>query len=344
VAPARSRHALLSGESMAAYARQDRMLADINVEEPGTPPGLNQTKLAHTQCVVDVVQASAYLGQAIVWIDKAVTYEGYRCPDDTQRGCTVSVSAVITAMLWLASYLSLTASSCSATLHAKAACAADITGVMANLGEVSTAGTAAADDCKFEDEKPGHALVHKVMELTHHSADAPLARRLSDDALKDMLDKLSEHKEEKQAERQAKHDRSLDLALCVFDTVQGASYVVRAAKQIMGAAIDTCEDPTVCTINVFSIVSSFAWIAQFFSFAAGDCAVKANQAAFCAGDISDLIAATTNLVATAMVLPIDCGAAVKEPAAEWSSDKELEEVQETKRRLRTAALPPASGA
>jgi len=130
----------LPAESLEAWERLNHFLMDANVSERAledAPVSLHETQLYHTQCSVDVVQATAYLGQAVVWLDKAVTYEGFQCPDNTQTGCAVAVEAVITSLFWVASYLSLAASSCAASINAEAACAGNVTGVAADLGELS---------------------------------------------------------------------------------------------------------------------------------------------------------------------------------------------------------------
>ena len=43
-----------------------------------------------TECVIDVVQGAAYLGQAVVFLYKAIKYDGIRCPDNSPAGCAAS--------------------------------------------------------------------------------------------------------------------------------------------------------------------------------------------------------------------------------------------------------------
>eukprot|EP00434_Breviolum_minutum_P007411 symbB.v1.2.006542.t1/scaffold388.1/size215153/3 len=52
-----------------------------------------------TECVIDVVQAAAYLGQAVVFLYKAIDYPGLKCPDDSPVGCAASVAGFITSAL-----------------------------------------------------------------------------------------------------------------------------------------------------------------------------------------------------------------------------------------------------
>ncbi len=111
----------------------------------------------------------------------------------------------------------------------------------------------------------------------------------------------------------AHHMQNLDLTLCALDVGQVVSYIIRVVKQITQSTLDTCDDPSVCTINLFSIISTFSWLAQFWAYAFGDCAEDGNQRAFCAGDISDIMAGTTNLISSSMLIGPDCGSAVEPP-------------------------------
>lgn len=302
------RHAgLLSDESLEAWERLNRFLADTDASQPAAKKqfslSFNNTKLYYTQCVVDITQSAAYLGQAMVLIDKSLTYEGYQCPDSSRRGCAVMVQAVNTCMIWLASYLSLAASSCAASINPEAACAADVTGIAANLAELATVSTAASDDCYFGDPSNVSAdSVLAVLNRTRHLDYSNLGRRL------DGAGPLARLVANMKAKEQQQHERDVDVAMCVFDAVQGASYVVRAVKQVIGAIEDGCLDPKVCSVNVLNLVSSFAWTAQFISLLVGDCSTQTHQPAYCAADISDIAASTASLVATSISLEMDCDA------------------------------------
>jgi len=163
------------------------------------------------------------------------------------------------------------------------------------------------------------ASMYKILERTLQRSYSNFGRRLGGSGF---LSALIPAVKAKQQERQ---DRNLDIALCTFDAVQAGSYVVRAVKQMIGAADAGCDDPKVCTINVLNIVSSFAWISQFVALAVGDCSTKDQQRAFCAADISDIVAATASLVATSASLEVDCNA-MEIPEAE-----EIEEIWVSKR-------------
>ena len=40
-----------------------------------------------TECVIDTVQAAAYLGQAVAFLYKAIDYDGLECPNNSPVGC-----------------------------------------------------------------------------------------------------------------------------------------------------------------------------------------------------------------------------------------------------------------
>lgn len=67
---------------------------------------------AGLQCTIDVVQAVAYLGQAVVFLYHAAE----ACPEGDDRTCGVSVAIVLTSFAWIASYVSLAAESCKRSL------------------------------------------------------------------------------------------------------------------------------------------------------------------------------------------------------------------------------------
>ncbi|CAE7664219.1 unnamed protein product, partial [Symbiodinium sp. CCMP2456] len=60
-----------------------------------------------TECVIDTVQAAAYLAQAVVFLYKAIDYDGLECPNNSPVGCAASVAGFITSITWIASYLCL---------------------------------------------------------------------------------------------------------------------------------------------------------------------------------------------------------------------------------------------
>ncbi|CAK9030588.1 Uncharacterized protein SCF082_LOCUS19263 [Durusdinium trenchii] len=102
-----------------------------------------------TECVIDVVQGAAYLGQAVVFLYKAIDYDGLKCPNNSPVGCAASVAGFITSITWIASYLSFAANACGAAVNSGALCAGDWTALMANFGEMATVGAAVKEDCDF---------------------------------------------------------------------------------------------------------------------------------------------------------------------------------------------------
>ncbi|CAE7242973.1 unnamed protein product, partial [Symbiodinium microadriaticum] len=104
-----------------------------------------------TECVIDTVQAAAYLAQAVVFLYKAIDYDGLECPNNSPVGCAASVAGFITSITWIASYLSFAANACGQAVNNGALCAGDFTALMANFGEIATVGAAARADCDFGD-------------------------------------------------------------------------------------------------------------------------------------------------------------------------------------------------
>jgi len=276
-----------------------------------------------TQCVIDTVQATAYLGSAVVMMRNAVaSSSGLACPDDTHAGCAVSASGFVLSVAWVASYLSLAASSCGATLNPAAQCAADWTAIVANMGELAMSGAGVSEDCDFRVERPHiKAFVDRIKErsskdIANKIKDLELEKQSLEEKLEAEKLKARHPVVEKLTAghavvadmmkiRSEQLDRDWDQAMCSFDVTNAASYIVRVILQIRAAALD-CEDKRSCAIDVLNIISSFAWIAQLVALAVSDCPEGSNQKAKCTADISDLVAGVTNFAAAAMSSIQDC--------------------------------------
>eukprot|EP00435_Cladocopium_sp_Y103_P074834 s105_g51.t1 len=225
-----------------------------------------------TECVIDVIQGAAYLGQAVVFLYKAIKYDGIRCPDNSPAGCAASIAGFITSVTWIASYLSFAANACGAAVNSGALCAGDWTALMANQGGGRSWDWLALLKVNgLTDTGPGWKQF--VPAGATPTVDTVIA-----------VDKL----------RTADRNRAFDLTQCVVaDVTNAAAYIVRAILQIRSAA-SACPEPKACAINIMNIISSFAWISQFTSLAVSDCWDKGSQKALCAADISDMVAAVTN--------------------------------------------------
>lgn len=309
-APSKSRSlGLLQGESLQAWERVNRVLQDhgIDTNDEVSPYTLefSDKGLSTTQCVVDITQAAAYLGTGLTWIDRSLHYDGNTCEKPHTTGCAISVELIVASFVWVSSYLSLAASSCADTVNAAAACAADVTGVAGNLGDIAAASTAATVDCVFE---KGSKIPRPLT----------LGRRLRQRPVANVLDAVKFLKTKRVEAEQAAYERRSDDALCSFDVVQAASYIVRVIKQILHAVDDGCNEPEACSVKVLNMISSFGWISQFVALIVGDCSRQVEQKAFCTAAISDIIAATASGAAIATSLDIDCADA-EDAAADTDS-------------------------
>jgi len=252
-----------------------------------------------TECVIDVVQAAAYLGQAVVFLYKAIDYPGLKCPDDSPVGCAASVAGFITSVTWIASYLSFAASACASAVKPEALCAGDWTALMANFGEMATVGAAVKEDCDF-----GKDWLH-ILNITGDNGVYPPPHMY----WLHFVPKLESSKASTLIKwdnfNTVQRNRNFDITQCVMDVTNSASYIVRAILQIRSAAL-ACPQPRACAINIMNIISSFAWISQFTALAVSDCSKIGNQKALCTADISDMVAAVTNGPAAGVATTSDC--------------------------------------
>lgn len=249
-----------------------------------------------TECVIDVIQGAAYLGQAVVFLYKAIKYDGIRCPDNSPAGCAASIAGFITSVTWIASYLSFAANACGAAVNSGALCAGDWTALMANFGEMATVGAAVKEDCDFG--KDWLAL----LKITGTDDAGPGWKTFVPAGALPTVETV----QKVDALHTADRNRAFDLTQCVVaDVTNAAAYIVRAILQIRSAA-SACPEPKAFAINIMNIISSFAWISQFTSLAVSDCWDKGSQKALCAADISDMVAAVTNGPAAGIATTSDC--------------------------------------
>ncbi|CAE7339319.1 unnamed protein product [Symbiodinium necroappetens] len=246
-----------------------------------------------TECVIDVVQAAAYLDQAIVFLYKSIDYDGLECPNNSPVGCAASVAGFITSISWIASYLSFAANACGQAVNSGAICAGDFTALMANFGEIATVGAAARADCNFGK--------NALQILTRAETISPPWKQFVPAGASPAVEKALKIKGHKDQQR----NRGFDIAQCVADVTNAAAYIVRAILQVRSAA-SACPEPKACAINIMNIISSYAWISQFTALAVSDCQVGADQKALCAADISDMVAALTNGPAAGIASTSDC--------------------------------------
>ncbi|CAE6967693.1 unnamed protein product [Symbiodinium sp. CCMP2456] len=246
-----------------------------------------------TECVIDTVQAAAYLGQAVVFLYKAIDYDGLECPNNSPVGCAASVAGFITSISWIASYLSFAANACGQAVNNGALCAGDFTALMANFGEIATVGAAARADCNFGK--------NALQILTRTETISPPWKEFVPAGASPAVDKALKVKGHKDQQR----NRDYDIVQCAVDVTNSASYIVRVILQIRAAG-SACADPKSCAVGIMNIISSFAWISQFTALAVSDCQVGADQKALCTADISDMVAALTNGPAAGIASTSDC--------------------------------------
>ena len=200
-----------------------------------------------TECVIDVVQGAAYLGQAVVFLYKAIEYDGIRCPDNSPAGCAASVAGFITSVTWIASYLSFAANACGAAVNSGALCAGDWTALMANFGEMATVGAAVKEDCNFDEDWLA------ILKITGTDDAGPGWKTFVPAGASPTVETVTKV----DALRTAHRNRAFDLTQCVVaDVTNAASYIVRAILQIRSAA-SACPEPKACAINIMNIISSW---------------------------------------------------------------------------------------
>lgn len=285
-----------------------------------------------TECVIDTVQATAYLIQAVVFLYRAIEQPWFQCPKSFMNlrgeGCAAAITSFIASVTWVGSYLSLAGSSCSAALNSGALCSADWLAMSSDFAEVAASGAAVRRDCthipkdkpkgwwgrkkqrkiamgkvKLNASHPWLPLFNQQRQQEHYKLlkvfDAENEKELPGGLqLKLKLDRL----------HRARQIRKFDIAACHADVFNAASYLVRSLMQIRAAAM-SCSDPRSCAVDIMNVIASVAWISRFVLLASSDCApetVKSAKSTTCGADISNLIAALSSGPAAGMAVPSDC--------------------------------------
>lgn len=276
-----------------------------------------------TQCFLDVDNAATAVGNGVVFMYWALNVDGNQCPDNIPAGCAVSIIGFVNAFAWIASYISLAASSCAEAVSPKAVCASDWTAIVGDFGQIAMSAAAASVDCVF-DNRASPAVNDQSTVGGNASASAGCHPGLSKtEALQCRLEEVQQQMDKLQSTHQqpltraidaaakfqefsrAQTDRNFQIAVCIFDVNWAVTYLVRVILQLRSASL-SCEDPKICAINILNVISSFAWIAEYIALAVTDCMEGSLQQALCSADISDLFAGATNLAASAASTTVDC--------------------------------------
>ena len=262
---------------------QIRQLFDVNLFDHVGEPYKQypvESKIITTECVIDTVQATTYLGEAVVNI-----YRAEICPDDEPLGCTAPVAHAITSFLWIMAFLTSATSTCAESLQQGGSCAAAL------LRDLATAGStiygfdedcfltnpretswrvyqrwwehlAPAESRRLRATKEGNVSAYRkrreelsgrLRELTQpeHGGRANLPNVLFSASVKGIPRELIHANtiEAISGKRNYHTERNFALANCVFDSVAATTWLMRALLSIEEATRN-CPEPKACTVDV----------------------------------------------------------------------------------------------
>eukprot|EP00408_Alexandrium_pacificum_P027975 CAMPEP_0171183932 /NCGR_PEP_ID=MMETSP0790-20130122/15532_1 /TAXON_ID=2925 /ORGANISM="Alexandrium catenella, Strain OF101" /LENGTH=323 /DNA_ID=CAMNT_0011648921 /DNA_START=42 /DNA_END=1009 /DNA_ORIENTATION=+ len=223
-------------------------------------------------CVIDADQAAFYLIQAVNFIRFSTENCRVMVERVDRMACAASVTTVIASFGWTASYVSAAINSCGTETNVPAACAASMSGFVACLGEFGFVASAVVEAC---DSIP---LLPPPVDPT--APPDPL--------------------------------RGWAVSQCIVDLNVGITYVGRVGIQIYFLTTECPQtgnnyDRKKCALDIFNVISSMAWAAQFLANAAVDCPeVGSDPGAACAGVISDFVATVAALGPLVNGISDDC--------------------------------------
>uniref|UniRef100_A0A7S2IL26 Uncharacterized protein n=1 Tax=Alexandrium andersonii TaxID=327968 RepID=A0A7S2IL26_9DINO len=249
-------------------------------------------------CVIDADQAAFYLIQGINFIRFSVDACKVMTNNDERTACAASVATVIASFGWVGSYTAATINSCGSETNVIASCGASMSALVAELGEFSFISSAVVASC----------------DLFTPLEDIPI--RDPNDPTKNLdklttMEKLDIIKNEKPVAVEDNPLRGWSISQCVADLNIGVTYVGRIGIQTYFLTTECPRtgsnfDRKKCALDIFNVISSIAWAAQFLALAAFDCPEVAATGSACAGVVSDFVAAVAALGPIVNGISDDC--------------------------------------
>lgn len=280
--------------------------------EHALPMWLNPPKEAKmASCAVDVGLATVFLGHAGTSINAAVrSCERQKTAMD-KAACSASISGVVLGFGYAAGFLSAAAADCHESLQVvdkeavtKAACAADVATFLASLALLANSGSTLRNTCGNEIPEDFDRLSDSTRRLQQGNATA----------LRTIITKRI--KSPFEAGEQTLIMRSGEISECVFDVGQATLFFARAGLMINAAVADCSrfelrtggsEAQAKCSVDVSSVVASFAFTASGISYACFHCPFWKTVQPACAGAIINLISALSEIAAVASSFEATCG-------------------------------------
>merc|ERR1719221_1265004 len=103
-------------------------------------------------------------------------------------------------------------------------------------------------------------------------------------------------------------------AACGLDVTSATLFLVRASMAIH-ASVHECghemdhlkHGKQICAVSISGVIGSFAYVAEYISFAVAHCPLIENANAMCAGAISELLGALATFSAAGSSFSLTCG-------------------------------------
>lgn len=219
----------------------------------------------------------------------------------TKRLCSTDVNAAITSFSSLASILSTVASSCGKTMNKQAACAADITELVASLFAMATAASSVSLLCVPE-------LRHQNWAI-NHTAVPPLRRLVGN------FSKGEGRRLQMQGGQGISLGSGARVTSCVFDAIGAAVafahfgiHAKKASRQCPEAQKLGAQVPKLrraCAQDALHMSSSLVGAGAAMSWAATLC-TDINIKAGCAASVQQLTLASINIASASLSLKQAC--------------------------------------
>lgn len=234
---------------------------------------VNSSMTSVGTCVVDVMQATQTLGQAGLSLNAAsknCVLDGGGSEKQKLR-CGQDITRVLTSVAFSASFLSAAAAKCGKNLKIDAQCSGDISGFIASLGTVASAGIG----------------IHTTCGGASQTSESSQVVALYDNATQqDTFDNVS----------------------CFFDHSQGLLYLSRAGLEISNAVKDCSsaelsngEDArkATCSTRISGVINSFVFMASYFTMSIEHCpSILSFEHSKCAAAIINTVAGVAGVAAT----------------------------------------------
>jgi len=277
-------------------------------------------------CVINVLQATTFTAEAALDVnDAAVTCNRFQLGLDSKLACAANMGLIFESMAFIAAVLSLAANDCAATIipNVDALCAASISALVAQVGQLSGGSALAAASCS------PRALMSRLppqIKPSNFGSGSLLGADVKWEDDRRLLQSLNITLPGRRLTIGG--GPASNAGHCAIDILEVAWWLAQFAIAVNDAANahvgnkcpprnifggkspkDIVYDVTqsYCTFDIGSAIFVFAEAIAFIQIAVVHCSDSFNEAAMCGGGISWLLGSLAGIAGSSASIHLSCG-------------------------------------